>query len=458
MEAGNSDTELDYESDVDISPDMALDLHEDDDQAGNNADPPAEANDPPAEANDPPAQGGAAAAAAAVPGDGDWRPEGSDIVMRHFEEQPGPRHNLGPQACPLDFFFLMFPLALIEILVAETNRYADQCIATTPNSSWYATDVAEMPAFLAIQIIFGIKQQPRLWMYWSEYKRFYDSWVAGLMTINRFKNLSRYFHCRDTSRTPGRESPNYDPLFKVRNVVDAVQETFKNCFQVNRDLSVDECMVGFKGRLSFKQYMPAKPTKWGIKVWTTCDARLGYCLGFDIYTGKASRKDPCRPLGYEVVNSLCSSHYHKGHHVYIDRFFNSVKIADHLQKNDTYVCGTIMSNRKGLPQGVKRKLRTRGDLVQLQKGNLIATAYHDKRTVHLLSSNQVMGTTEEEGKPRVLLDYNRYMGCVDKFDQQLSFYPVGRPGKKWWRYIVWHLINASIYNAYVIWTLSPPQF
>ena len=34
-----------------------------------------------------------------------------------------------------------------------------------------------------------------------------------------------------------------------------------------RDLSVDEAMIKFKGTLGMKQYMPKKPVKHRIKVW-----------------------------------------------------------------------------------------------------------------------------------------------------------------------------------------------
>ena len=38
---------------------------------------------------------------------------------------------------------------------------------------------------------------------------------------------------------------------------------------------MDEAMIPFKGRLSIKQYMKDKPTKWGIKVFVLADARNG---------------------------------------------------------------------------------------------------------------------------------------------------------------------------------------
>ncbi|GFO04588.1 PiggyBac transposable element-derived protein 4-like [Plakobranchus ocellatus] len=381
MEDQNSDTELAYESDVDLN------INDKDEEADNAHD-------------DGDAAAAAPAEGAADPGG--WMAQPSDVVMQDFQQQPGPRHNLDASACPIHFFFLMFPLALFEVFVTETNCYAEQCIAQHPNSSWYPTWIEEMRAFLAIQIFFGIPPRPRLWMYWSEDPRFHDSYISSIMTIARFKNLSQYFHCRDTSNAPRRDQPAFDPLFKVRNIVSKTQETFRAHFQAQRELSVDEAMVGFKGRLSFKQYMPKKPMKWGIKVWTVSDARLGYCLGYDIYTGKASRRDPHRPLGFEVVDNLCQPHYSLGHHVYMDRFFSSVELAEHLLQNNTYMCSTIVSNRTGLPPVVKRKLKTRGELVQRQKNNLVATSFHDKRTITLLSSNQLMGTAPD-GRPHQLV-------------------------------------------------------
>lgn len=45
-------------------------------------------------------------------------------------------------------------------------------------------------------------------------------------------------------------------------------------------------MIGFRGRLSFRQYMPAKPTKYGIKVWMAANSSNSYVLNFAVYLGK----------------------------------------------------------------------------------------------------------------------------------------------------------------------------
>ena len=50
-------------------------------------------------------------------------------------------------------------------------------------------------------------------------------------------------------------------------------------------VSVDEPMITYKGRLSFIQYMPKKPHKWGPKAWVLADTTNGYCWDWKLYTG-----------------------------------------------------------------------------------------------------------------------------------------------------------------------------
>lgn len=52
------------------------------------------------------------------------------------------------------------------------------------------------------------------------------------------------------------------------------------------DITVDVCLVSFKGRCAFKQYMPNKPAKYSIKIWAACDARTSYAWNMQVYTGK----------------------------------------------------------------------------------------------------------------------------------------------------------------------------
>ena len=117
-----------------------------------------------------------------------------------------------------------------------------------------------------------------------------------------------------------------------------------------------------------------------------------------------------------------------------------------------------MPNRKGLPDEVKTaRLREKGDLLQIQKGPLVATAHKDNRQIYLLSSNKPPGKTTVNGKPipSIIAAYNKNMGGVDKSDQHRAYYPVGHANKKWWRYIFHSLVNLCLVQAFITWDNSP---
>jgi hypothetical protein len=41
-------------------------------------------------------------------------------------------------------------------------------------------------------------------------------------------------------------------------------------------MTIDEMLVGFPGKCSFRQYIPSKPNKYGLKILALCDAKMFY--------------------------------------------------------------------------------------------------------------------------------------------------------------------------------------
>lgn len=233
-------------------------------------------------------------------------------------------------------------------------------------------------------------------------------------------------------------------------------------------------MIKYKGRLHFRQYMPKKPVKWGIKVWMVADAKTGYVSNYDIYLGKPCGSDRGEVgLATKVVLDLTQPFQHCNRHIFFDNFFTSVPLVEELLQRGTYACGTLRANRYpdcykskrgGRKQGIKVKA---GDLRQLQKGTMLVTVWFDKRQVAVLSSNcnpnetttvqrrtKAPPYTKDIAKPMPVHLYNHNMGGVDLNDQLRSYYPSGRSGKKWWRFVFWYLLDVSICNAFIVEGLS----
>ena len=130
-------------------------------------------------------------------------------------------------------------------------------------------------------------------------------------------------------------------------------------------------------------------------------------------------------------------------------------------KVGTYGCGTLRANRYPGPLKAGRssiKL-CHGEIRQLKKGDSLVTVWYDKRQVAILSANcqpnetvKAQRRTKESPHikdvdiPAPISTYNKYMNGVDLNDQMRSYYPSGHPGKKWWRYLLWFLLDVSITN------------
>ena len=69
-------------------------------------------------------------------------------------------------------------------------------------------------------------------------------------------------------------SPNWYRLVKVQPVIDYFKEKFNNIYKPDQQLSLDECLILWRGRLSIKTYNLAKITKYGILVRVLSEARI----------------------------------------------------------------------------------------------------------------------------------------------------------------------------------------
>lgn len=123
-------------------------------------------------------------------------------------------------------------------------------------------------------------------MYWSTDPVYGGLSVRRVMKRDRFNKIQQYFHLSDRTQNPPHGQPGHDRLHHVRVIMDEVLRRCVENHHPHQNVSVNEAMVKFRRRLSFCQYLPAKPTKYGIKVWMRADPTNGYVNEFQVYTGR----------------------------------------------------------------------------------------------------------------------------------------------------------------------------
>ena len=87
--------------------------------------------------------------------------------------------------------------------------------------------------------------------------------VSEVMSQTRFIQIWRYFHIADNSSAIPRGSPGFDKIYRVREFLNVILRNAQRLYRLDREITIDETMVPHKGRLSFKQYIKNKPTRWG---------------------------------------------------------------------------------------------------------------------------------------------------------------------------------------------------
>ena len=147
----------------------------------------------------------------------------------------------------------------------------------------------------------SIVNLPTTKMYWLQNPLFGSFTASDVMTRNRFDKITEYIHVNDRSTMPAKDSQNFDKLYLIRPLLSRVNNLCLKNYSPHREFSIDEAMIKFRGRLGFRQYMPAKPTKYGIKVWVRADSHNSYVNEFDVYVGRPQGNRPKVGLGRKVI-------------------------------------------------------------------------------------------------------------------------------------------------------------
>ena len=90
------------------------------------------------------------------------------------------------------------------------------------------------------------------------------------MARNRFIEILKLLHVVDNSNCNAND-PNRDILCKERGVVEILVDQFKNVCIRTQHISIDEGLFLWKCRLSFKQYVPSKRSRFSIKFFSLCE-------------------------------------------------------------------------------------------------------------------------------------------------------------------------------------------
>jgi len=270
--------------------------------------------------------------------------------------------------------------------------------------------------------------------------------------------------------TYDKDDPKRDRLHKIRPLLEYLTLKFQCSYSPSRDVSIDEQLLLHKGNVFFRQYIPSKRARFGIKFFSLCD-NTGYLYNTEVYVGKTNvakeLTDQEKAIGKtgQIVMRLMAPILDKGHRLFVDNWYTSVPLFRLLRDRSTPACGTVRKNRAQFPPEFINRKMGQGDYNHVVNVNnaMLGMRYRDKRDVFLLSTfhrPKMVATrkTDRTGnvvmKDHVLADYNLGMGFVDKNDAITTQHTMVRKSNKWTTKVAMHLIEECLFNAHILYGLS----
>lgn len=227
------------------------------------------------------------------------------------------------------------------------NRYALQMSTLDPSQTngradWFPTDEREILCWFGCLILMGLKDLPNHRLYWSP-KDFYGCPVLkSCITRARFEALVRCVHLVNNARLPGPGDAAHDKIGKARWLIEEFTRISQAQYHCERICTVDEVMVPYKGRFcTIRQYMKAKPCKFGIKIWALASSRSRYVSNLIVYLGAAEVRELDELVGANAVLTAVRGLEGLGHVIVTDNYFTSVKLSMELLAQGFYTTGTV---------------------------------------------------------------------------------------------------------------------
>lgn len=309
---------------------------------------------------------------------------------------------------------LFLPDSVTQIVLDMTNKEGRRVYGT----NWSDMDITDLRGYLGLLILAGVYRSSKeavesLWH--AEHGR---AIFRATMPLKTFFTISRVIRFDDRETRPARRAG--DKLAAIREVWDKWVLLLPKMYNPGSDVTVDERLVTFRGRCPFKQYMPNKPGKYGIKIWAACDSRSSYAWNMEVYTGKPGDGQREKNQGMRVVLQMTEGLH--GNTITCDNFFTSYALGQELLKRKLTMVGTVRRNKPELPPALletRERARFSSLFAFTDTCALVSYSPKKRKVVTLMSTfhREATVSPREDQKPQIILDYNSHKGGVDNLDK-----------------------------------------
>lgn len=323
-----------------------------------------------------------------------------------------------------DTFLCFMPEKMLEKVLIYSNFEYTQNITSTEKSE---ITMIELKAFIGLLLLAGLlgKSKTDLKCLWRR-SPLESPIFKTTMSRSRFQKIIACLRFDDKKTRDERKK--IDKFAAMHEIWSFFRDNLQKCYIPGSNVTIDEQLLGFRGKCPFRQYMPKKPDRYGLKFWLCVDVDSHYVFNAFPYLGRQPTEKRQTQIGAKVVLELLKPLYGSSRNVTMDNFFTSIPLAKELQAKNLSLIGTLRKNKPEIPiEFQSNKNREVGSsLFGFQDGLTIVSFVPKKNKAVLLltSKHHDSQVDNKTGKPVVILDYNKTKGAVDTVDQLCHRYTV----------------------------------
>ena len=176
-------------------------------------------------------------------------------------------------------------------------------------------------------------------MYWQQKCLTTVPSFGQVTSRNRFFQILSYLHVSDDFAIVPAGQPGYDKLHTIKPLLQLLFPNYERAYDLHKNISIHDCMIPWRGHLSFRQFITSKPIRFGIKVWVLADSESKYIYRQQLYIGRNPGERAEVGLATRVVKELGIGLESFSHHLYTDNLYTSVDLYQYLFDKKIYACG-----------------------------------------------------------------------------------------------------------------------
>lgn len=371
-----------------------------------------------------------------------------------------------------DAFRTILTTSIVEEILLATNQKARRAMNTNaalPNPKkmrpWRDLTVNELYAFIGL-VIYAGAEKSNLVEAKDLFAKDHMPIYRATMSLKRFEQICRYLRF-DDSRTRGFRLQS-DKLAPFRHIWTLFLNNLTLNYMPSKELCIDEQLLNTRNRCMIRQYIPSKPGKYGIKINWIVDAPTSFPLFGEIYLGTQPNEARSTGIAHQLVIRLANRWLNNGANITMDNFFTSYALGKDLWTNyNTTIVGTIRTNKREIPvpfsSAAQAKQRGKFASVFCFSDECQLTSYTSntlKNVVLLSTAHQTenIDSNSRTKKPVVILDYNKFKGGVDTFDQMIRGSTCKRKCNRWPMCLFYNMIDVGAFCAFRLFELCHPSW